>query len=80
MIDLHCHILPNFDDGAADIEESLNMAMDAIDSGTTGIVATSHFMGEASALPTLMQMDRRFSELKEAFQKAKLDLDLYPGA
>ena len=47
MIDLHCHILPNFDDGAADIEESLSMAMDAIDSGTTGIVATSHFMGEA---------------------------------
>ena len=80
MIDLHCHILPNFDDGAADIEESLNMAMDAIDSGTTGIVASSHFMGEASALPTLAQMDRRFSELKEAFQKAKLDLDLYPGA
>lgn len=80
MIDLHCHILPNFDDGAADIEESLSMAMDAIDSGTTGIVATSHFMGEASALPRLAQMDRRFTELNEALQKAKLDLELYPGS
>lgn len=80
MIDLHCHILPNFDDGAADMEETLNMAMDAIDSGTTGIVATSHFMGETSALPTLTQMDQRISAVKEAFQKAKLDLELFPGA
>ena len=26
MVDIHCHILPNVDDGPIDIEESINMA------------------------------------------------------
>lgn len=42
MIDLHCHILPDIDDGAADIYETLDMAKIAIDSGIHTIVATPH--------------------------------------
>ena len=42
MIDLHCHILPGIDDGAATIEESLAMAESAIADGITHVVATPH--------------------------------------
>ena len=42
MIDVHCHILPGLDDGAADIQESLAMAQAAIEDGWTHIVATPH--------------------------------------
>ena len=42
MIDLHCHILPGLDDGAKTIEDSLAMAEDAIQDGTTHVVATPH--------------------------------------
>ena len=42
MIDVHCHILPGLDDGAADIQESLAMAQAAIEDGVTHIVATPH--------------------------------------
>ena len=43
MIDLHCHILPGIDDGAPDLETSLNLARQAVDDGITHIVATPHF-------------------------------------
>lgn len=42
MIDIHSHILPGADDGAVDLQTSLEMADIAIKSGVTAIVATSH--------------------------------------
>lgn len=42
MIDIHTHILPGLDDGAADIYDSIEMAALAYESGTTAIVATPH--------------------------------------
>jgi protein-tyrosine phosphatase len=42
MVDVHCHILPGLDDGAADVKESLAMAQSAISDGVTHVVATPH--------------------------------------
>ena len=42
MIDIHCHILPGLDDGAADIYDTLEMALMAATSGVKAIVATPH--------------------------------------
>ena len=42
MIDLHCHILPGADDGAASEEESCMMALAAVESGVRAVVATPH--------------------------------------
>ncbi len=42
MIDVHTHILPGMDDGAADIYDSIEMAGLAYENGTTVIVATPH--------------------------------------
>ncbi len=44
MIDLHCHILPNVDDGPQDIKESLMMADMAVGDGISHIVASPHFL------------------------------------
>ncbi|KZL89714.1 tyrosine-protein phosphatase [Clostridium magnum] len=43
MIDIHSHILPRIDDGAKDIDTTLNMLQIAIDNGTAKIVATPHY-------------------------------------
>lgn len=40
MIDLHAHILPGVDDGARDIQDSLEMAAMAADSGVSIMTAT----------------------------------------
>ncbi|MDX8047120.1 CpsB/CapC family capsule biosynthesis tyrosine phosphatase [Gracilibacillus sp. S3-1-1] len=44
MIDIHCHILPNVDDGAKHMEDSVQMAKSAVSQGITTIIATPHHM------------------------------------
>jgi protein-tyrosine phosphatase len=42
MLDLHCHILPEVDDGAASLDEALAMARLCVADGITHIAATPH--------------------------------------
>ena len=42
MIDLHSHIIPGIDDGAASMRDALEMARQAVRGGTAVIAATSH--------------------------------------
>ncbi len=42
MIDLHCHILPELDDGARSIGDSVAMARQAAEDGIEGVCATPH--------------------------------------
>ena len=48
MVDLHCHILPGIDDGAATMDESAAMAESAVEDGITHVVATPHCSTEYS--------------------------------
>lgn len=43
MIDLHCHIIPGVDDGAASLDIACQMAFQAWSNGTQAVVATPHF-------------------------------------
>ena len=42
MIDIHCHILPGIDDGAKTIDDSIDMAKEAVQEGVITIIATPH--------------------------------------
>ena len=42
MIDIHSHILPNIDDGAGNLEDTLQMARLAVKEGIDTILATPH--------------------------------------
>jgi protein-tyrosine phosphatase len=42
MIDIHSHILPGMDDGAQDLNESIEMAKHAVKEGVHTIIATPH--------------------------------------
>jgi protein-tyrosine phosphatase len=46
MIDLHCHILPNVDDGPQSLADSIEMAKLAVKEGITTIIATPHHRNE----------------------------------
>lgn len=80
MIDIHCHILPDFDDGARDLQESLTMARLAAESGVAGIIATPHFRGEQSTLGVLPQLLETYRELSQAIRREGIPVSLLPGA
>ena len=44
MVDIHAHILPGVDDGAADMNSALQMAAMAVESGVTTLAVTPHCM------------------------------------
>lgn len=80
MVDIHCHILPGFDDGAANLREALEMARMAAASGVREIVATPHFRGEEQSLDSLGTLYEKFRRLEAALVREKLPLRLHPGA
>ncbi len=74
MIDLHCHILPGLDDGAFSLDESLMMAEAAYESGTRGIVCTSH-----SGPYPKDELLAAFSELQHALRRFSIPIEIYTG-
>ncbi|MBR4857657.1 MAG: hypothetical protein IKU08_00570 [Clostridia bacterium] len=80
MVDIHCHILPGFDDGSDNIEESLRMARIAAGGGTKAMIVTPH-----SNIPNSYQnyLDKlyvdTFKELKAKIKEHNIPIDIYPG-
>lgn len=79
MTDVHCHILPNVDDGAASFEEAMAMARLAVDSGVRRIAATPHFYGARESLAQIPVILSRLEGLQEMVRQEGLELQLYPG-
>lgn len=78
MIDIHSHILPSLDDGAADLQEAIGMAQAAVAEGIRTIIATPHhangrYMSEASGV--LQQVDAFNAILAES----RIPLRVLPG-
>ena len=51
LYDIHSHILPDIDDGAADLDVTLAMLRTSAERGVTSIVATPHSYAVAERLP-----------------------------
>jgi protein-tyrosine phosphatase len=78
MLDLHCHILPNVDDGPRTLNEALALARFSVADGITHITATPHChrhlrLLRADILPHV-------AELNKALANAGLRLMVLPGS
>ena len=65
FVDIHCHLLPEIDDGADSWDETLAMARIAVDDGISTIVVTPHQLGNNSqnrgdAIRDLVAKTRQF--------------------
>ena len=82
MTDIHCHILPEIDDGADTAETSLRMARLAAASGVKTICATPHFQcfTEAGCRSQYALIVKRFELLKGMINAEKIPVSLIPGA
>lgn len=66
MIDFHSHILPEMDDGANDVEESLALLSSLREQGVTTVVATPHYRGRCSVRRFLFGRQKSYDKLKAA--------------
>lgn len=64
MIDIHCHPLPEVDDGAKTFDDAVAMCRMAADDGTTHLVATPHCSYDYAFRPEVNEQKLR--ELQEA--------------
>ena len=78
MLDLHCHILPGVDDGAASLDEAMAMARFCVRDGITHVVATPH----CHRFTRLLRPDilPRVVRLNEELTQAGIPLTILPGS
>jgi protein-tyrosine phosphatase len=77
MIDLHSHILPGLDDGAATLDDAIGIAEAAVEDGIRVIAATPHVRGD---YPTSAeQMEQSVDSLRQELRDAGVSLELLPG-
>lgn len=78
MIDIHCHILPGLDDGAADMESAIEMLRIAGQEGIKSIIATPHYK-EGRGCADLVQIKESLKQLQQKADQAGISVKLYPG-
>ena len=76
MVDIHSHILFGVDDGAKDIEESIELLKQAVSAGYTDIVCSSHYyIGLYENSNYLIN----FNFLKEEIKRLEIPINIYLG-
>lgn len=78
MIDIHCHILPGIDDGAATIEDSVAMARAAVQEGITTIIATPHHKNNKFSNPKSSILTK-VNDLNTVLKQENIPLTILPG-
>lgn len=78
MIDIHCHILPGIDDGPKMLNESIEMAKEAVGEGIKTIIATPHHRNNKynNTKESILENVHRFNV---ELEKEKIPLFVLPG-
>lgn len=80
FVDVHCHCLPNLDDGPASVEEALALCrVLALDNVST-VVATPHQLGRFEGRTQAEVIRRAVGALNRALGERGIDLTVLPGA
>jgi len=78
MVDLHSHILPQFDDGAKSEEETLKMGKIAMEEGISKIIATPHYI-YGDFTPSKEELLEKVNWINNLFIKEEVDIEVLPG-
>ena len=79
MVDIHTHIIPEFDDGARNLDDSIAMAESESKAGTSVILATPHVQNsrDIDKSPTIVE---KVASLNVEFAKRNIAVKVLPGA
>ena len=79
MYDIHCHILPEVDDGAVNLDMTRSMLQISIDQGIKGIIATPHYHGSMKD-SIFTKWDVAFEETKKIATEIDPNFKIFRGA
>ncbi len=77
--ELHFHLLPEVDDGPADLDDAVALARLAVADGTSLVTVTPH-VRDLLALGILAEIPARVREVQNALDHARVPLDVQAGA
>lgn len=78
MIDLHCHIIPEVDDGSQSMEQSINMAREAEMAGFKILCCTSHYYEGQFIVPRDIIL-QKLNALQQELNNNNIELELKSG-
>ncbi|MEI6602350.1 MAG: CpsB/CapC family capsule biosynthesis tyrosine phosphatase [Clostridia bacterium] len=80
MVDVHSHILPNIDDGATSIAESIGIIESALLGGVTDIICTPHYSPELQDFESIINLrNHTFELLNRAITDQHILMKLHKG-
>ena len=78
MIDVHCHIVPAVDDGAASKKEVRNLLLQEYKSGVRELILTPHYRKGMFETPRDI-VERRAEYVAREVDRIRLDMQVYLG-
>lgn len=79
IIDTHAHILPGIDDGARDLETSVEIVRWLAEQGVTDIIATPHYIIETEYVSPKSANNKLLKKLNTELKKAGIKVKLHLG-
>lgn len=79
ITDIHCHILPGVDDGAADWDMSLEMLRRSWNAGVRKLIATPHYLPWRHTITARIIPDLCRELAERAERELGISPDIYPG-
>lgn len=80
MIDLHSHILFDIDDGAKDLEDTVEILKTAESIGIKKIMATPHFSVGDDVDSFIKKRGERMAKVSETAMREEINIEIKPGA
>ena len=80
FVDIHCHCLPNLDDGPQSLEESLALCRALMEDNISLVVATPHQLGRFENHTNANRIGGSVQRLNQELSHRRLDLTVLPGA
>ena len=79
MIDVHCHLMPGVDDGSKDLNETLAMFENAVNSGVTDMILTPHYIKGTKYNLKNSAKGQITEILREALRRSDIDINIHYG-
>lgn len=79
MIDIHCHLLFDVDDGSKSIEESIKAIIQMKELGYTDIILTPHYIQDSNYNSNKKSNQKKLEILKKELKNNNIDINLYLG-